>query len=177
MSPAMAPGWTFRDLEPGDAGWIAMRHGELYWRDEGYDIRFEALVLGLLSRFIETRDAATERAWVAVRDGARLGCVLCTRPAADTAQLRMFLVEPEARGTGLAAALLDACLGFARDTGARRLKLWTHESHRAAGRLYARSGFRLTGTEPAQAFGQPTIEQVWEIDLAPPALARPTTGL
>ena len=163
--------WTTRDLEPGDAGWIAMRHGELYWRDEGYDIRFEALVLGLLARFVEGRDPATERAWVAHRDGRRLGCVFCTRPEPDTAQLRLFLVEPEARGTGLAPALLAACAGFARGTGAQRLRLWTHESHRAAGRLYARMGFRLTGTKPVRAFGQPTVEQAWELDLAAPGLA------
>ena len=161
----MAYDWTFRDLQPGDAGWIAMRHGELYWRDEGYDIRFEALVLGLLAGFVTERDPATERAWVAVRDATRLGCVFCTRPAPDTAQLRMFLVEPEARGTGLAVALLDACMGFARDTGAARLQLWTHESHRAAGRLYARTGFRIVETKPVEAFGRLTVEQVWEIVL------------
>ena len=161
----MTGDWTLRDLEPGDAGWIAMRHGELYWRDEGYDIRFEALVLGLLARFIKGRNPARERAWVAVRDGRRLGCVFCTRPEPDAAQLRMFLVEPEARGTGLADALIDACLLFARDTGAARLRLWTHESHRAAGRLYRRRGFRLLDETPVEAFGQPTVEQRWEIGL------------
>ena len=158
-------GIDLRDLVPGDAGWVAMRHGELYWTDEGYDMRFEALVLGLLSRFVQDRDPATERGWIAWRGDRRLGCVFCTRPAPDTAQLRMFLVEPDARGTGLAAALLQACMGFARGTGARRLKLWTHESHRAAGRLYARTGFRLMETKPVDAFGQPTVEQVWEIAL------------
>ena len=157
--------WAIRDLQPGDAGWIAMRHGELYWRDEGYDIRFEALVLGLLSRFLEKRDQATERAWVAHRADERLGCIFCTRPEPDAAQLRMFLVEPAMRGTGLAPALLDACIGFARETGAARLRLWTHESHRAAGHLYARTGFTLGGTKPVEAFGQPTVEQVWTLDL------------
>lgn len=154
---------TFRDLEPGDAGWVASRHGALYWRDEGYDLRFEALVLSILAEFIETRDPARERAWIAVSpEGVRLGCIFCTRPSEADAKLRLFLVEPEARGTGLAQGLLDRCLAFARDTGARRMVLWTHESHRAAGRLYARNGFALTETKPVEAFGQPTVEQVWE---------------
>ena len=158
--------WRFDDLAPGDAGWVAGRHGALYARDEGYDHRFEALVLRLLADFLEGRDPARERAWIA-RDGEgrRLGCVFCTRPSARDAKLRMFLVEPEARGTGLAPALLARCIAFARDTGAARLTLWTHESHRAAGRLYARTGFRLTGETPVEAFGQPTLEQTWVLDL------------
>ncbi|MEM7643201.1 MAG: GNAT family N-acetyltransferase [Pseudomonadota bacterium] len=155
----------FRDLEPGDAGWIAMRHGELYWRDEGFGPSFEALVLGLLTDFIANR-TEHERAWIAVDgEGARQGCVFCTRPAPDTAKLRMFLVEPAMRGTGLAQRLLDAVIGHARATAAARLVLWTHESHRAAGRLYARNGFRLLDERPVDAFGQPAVEQNWELAL------------
>ena len=161
----MAGDWEFRDLAPGDAGWVAARHGALYWQDEGYDHRFEALVLRLLADFLERRDPARERAWIATRDSVRQGCVFCTRPTEDAAKLRMFLVEPEARGTGLAAELMRRCLDFARETGAAKLTLWTHESHRAAGRLYVRTGFRLVASEPVEAFGQPTLEQVWEIDL------------
>ena len=164
---AMAEDWDVRDLAPGDAGWIASRHGALYARDEGYDIGFEALVLRLLADFIETR-GPQERAWIAHRGTDRLGCIFCTRPDVETAQLRMFLVEPAHRGTGLAPWLLDLCVDHARKTGARRLKLWTHESHRAAGRLYARSGFALVDARPVAAFGQATVEQNWIRDLTEP---------
>ncbi len=158
-------GITLRDLEPGDAGWVAMRHGELYWRDEGYDIRFEALVLGILSDFVSNRKDG-ERAWIAVDDaGTRLGCVFATLPEPGDAKLRMFLVEPAARGTGLAQFLLDTLIAHARRLGAKRVVLWTHESHRAAGRLYARNGFHLLDETPVVAFGQPTLEQNWELPL------------
>ncbi|WP_298430325.1 GNAT family N-acetyltransferase [uncultured Jannaschia sp.] len=158
-------GISLRDLEPGDAGWVTMRHGELYWTDEGYDIAFEALVAGILSEFIRDR-RPPERAWIATDDdGRRVGCVFTTRPAADTAKLRMFLVEPEMRGTGLAQHLLDTLISHARDTGAVRVVLWTHESHRAAGKLYRRNGFRLLDETPVVAFGQPTLEQNWVLDL------------
>jgi GNAT superfamily N-acetyltransferase len=151
-----------RDLEPGDAGWIAMRHGELYWRDEGYGAGFEALVLHVLSDFVANR-TERERGWIAVdAGGARRGCVLCRRPAEDTARLHLFLVEPTLRGTGLAQRLLHAVMAHARRTGAARLVLRTHESHRAAGRLYARNGFRLVDETPVTAFGHPTVEQGWE---------------
>ncbi len=81
------------------------------------------------------------------------------------AKLRLFLLEPEARGRGLGQRLLDACLGFARAAGYRRLELWTHESHRAACALYARNGFRLVGSRPVRSFGQDLVEQTWEIPL------------
>ncbi|PWJ19116.1 GNAT family N-acetyltransferase [Jannaschia seohaensis] len=156
---------TFRDLAPGDPGWVLQRHGELYWQDEGYDQRFEALVARILADFIETR-GPQERAWIAVdREGRRQGCVFCARDSETDARLRMFLVEPARRGTGLAQALLEAVIAHARATGASRLVLWTHESHRAAGRLYARSGFELLDETPVDAFGQSTIEQNWMLPL------------
>jgi GNAT superfamily N-acetyltransferase len=158
-------GITFRDLASGDPGWVIMRHGELYRRDEGYDLRFEALVAEVVAGFLATR-TAQERAWIAVdARGARQGCVFCRRPAPDTARLHLFLVEPAMRGTGLGPALLEEVIGHARATGAARLVLRTHESHRAAGRLYARRGFRLVDRKPAEPFGQATFEQGWQLDL------------
>ncbi len=161
----MDDGITLRDLESGDAGWVAMRHGELYRADEGYGLAFEGLVAGLLSAFIADR-GAKDRAWIAV-DGAgvRQGCVFCVWPEAKTARLRMFLVEPAMRRTGLAQHLLDSVIGHARFGSASRLVLWTHQSHRAAGRLYARNGFALLDETPVTAFGQATVEQTWELAL------------
>jgi GNAT superfamily N-acetyltransferase len=80
----------------------------------------------------------------------------------ETARLRLFLIEPQARGTGLAQNMLQACLAFASNAGYRRMRLWTHESHRAAGRLYARNGFTLVSQRPARAFGCDVVDQTWE---------------
>lgn len=155
-----------RDLAIGDAGWLIERHGVLYARDEGFDHTFEALVAEILADYIRTRDPDRERAFIAVRDGERLGSVFCTRSDdPDAARLRMLLVDPKARGTGLGARLLDACLSFARDAGYRRLWLWTHESHRAACALYAKRGFAMTGARQERSFGVDVVEQIWEINL------------
>lgn len=53
---------AFRDLAPGDAGWVLDRHGALYARDEGYDATFEALVAEILADFLRHRDPVRERA-------------------------------------------------------------------------------------------------------------------
>lgn len=153
------------DLKIGDAGWIIARHAEIYAAEEGYDITFEGLVAGILSDFLRTRDPARERAFIARRGQDRLGCVFCVRQSDEVAKLRLFLVEPAARGTGLGHRLLEACMDFARRAGYRHMVLWTHESHRAACALYRRSGWRMVSSAPAHDFGQDVIDQHWEIDL------------
>lgn len=158
---------TFRSLAIGDAGWLIQRHAEMYDRDEGFDASFEALVAEILADYIRNHDPLRERAFIATSGETRLGSVFCTRGGSpEIARLRMFWVEPEARGIGLGQRLLDACLSYARDTGYRKLWLWTHESHRAACALYARNGFTCTGSKPEHSFGVDVVEQTWEIDLA-----------
>lgn len=153
----------FRDLAPGDAGWIVRRHAELYAADEGFDAGFETLVAEIVAAYLRDRDPARERGWIAHRGGRRLGSILCVRgPAPDVAQLRLFLVEPDARGQGLGARLLAACLGWARARGYARMALWTHESHRAACALYARDGFTLRSSRPVRRFGRDLVEQHWD---------------
>jgi GNAT superfamily N-acetyltransferase len=157
-----------RNLAPGDAGWIIERHAVLYAKDEGFDATFESLVAEILAAFLRAHDPSRERGWIAARGENRLGSIFCV--GEDTtlphvAKLRLFLVEPAARGTGLAQLMLDQCLKFARKAGYTEIRLWTHESHRAAGRLYARNGFALTSSEPTRSFGQDLVTQIWERSL------------
>lgn len=154
-----------RDLAPGDAGWIVERHGALYARDEGYDVTFEALVAEIMGDFLRHHDPARERGWIAWGDGRRIGSIFCVRRSDETAQLRLFFLEPEARGAGQGRRMLDACLGFARACGYSELVLWTHASHAEACRLYERAGFEKTGSRPAREFGQDTVIVDYRIGL------------
>ncbi|HMO71951.1 MAG TPA: bifunctional helix-turn-helix transcriptional regulator/GNAT family N-acetyltransferase [Paracoccaceae bacterium] len=156
-----------RALAPGDAGWVIGRHGALYHRDEGYDARFEALVARIVAEFLDrtAAGAPTEAGWIAWSGARRVGSIFCMAEgaaAAGCARLRLFLIEPDQRGTGLAQRMMDTCLTFGREAGYRRIVLWTHESHAAAGRLYARNGFRRTERTPGHAFGQAVVDEVWE---------------
>lgn len=154
-----------RDLAPGDAGWVVARHGALYARDEGYDVSFEALVAEILADFLRNRDPARERGWIAWGDGRRLGSVFCVRHSERAAQLRLFFLEPEARGAGLGRRMLEASLEFARVCGYHEMLLWTHASHTGACRLYERAGFARIGARPERAFGQDTEVLDYRIDL------------
>jgi GNAT superfamily N-acetyltransferase len=156
---------ALRDLKIGDAGWIIQQHGELYARDEGFDQSFEALVAEILVDYIRNHDPACERAWIAEEDGRRLGSIFCVRLNRTTAKLRLFLLTPEARGKGLGKRLLAACMAYARERGYARMELWTHESHRAACALYARTGWRLVRSKPVHHYGVDLVEQIWDIAL------------
>lgn len=153
---------VLRDLQPGDAGWIIGRHGALYAEDEGFDATFEALVADILAAFLRHHDPARERGWIAVRGSQRLGSIFVVAETPQVAKLRLVLVERSERGTGLAQRMLETAMGFARGAGYSAMRLWTHESHRAAGRLYARNGFILTEATPARSFGQDVVAQVWQ---------------
>jgi GNAT superfamily N-acetyltransferase len=153
-------------LRPGDAGWLIMRHAELYAADEGFDATFEPLVARILADFLEGHDPTCERGWIARAGDARLGSIFCVKGVAPgSAKLRLFLLEPEARGLGLGRRLLEACLGFARDAGYQRMTLWTHESHRAACALYQKAGFACIRSEPVRSFGVDLVEQTWTREL------------
>jgi len=145
-----------------DADWLVARHGEIYAQDEGFDDTFRTLVAGIVADFLAHRQPGREEGWIAWSEGRRLGSVFVVQEDATTAKLRLFLLEAEARGTGLAQRMLEHATGFARGAGYTGMRLWTHESHRAAGRLYARHGFEMTASEPRHSFGRDVVAQTWE---------------
>jgi DNA-binding MarR family transcriptional regulator/GNAT superfamily N-acetyltransferase len=163
------PPWTglvLRPPGPGDLGWVVERHGYRYAAEYGWDTTFEALVARIVADFAERGDIKREAAWIAELDGERVGCVFCTAADADdTAQLRLLIVEPSARGAGVGTRLVDECLRFARRAGYRRITLWTNDVLVAARRIYERAGFRCDRREPHHSFGKDLVGEYWSRDL------------
>lgn len=155
----------FRDIQIGDLGLLASRHGVLYEKECGFDQSFELLVTDILLDFWRNRQPTKERAWIATRGEQVVGSIFCVRIDDETAKLRLFHLEPEVRGLGLGRRMLEICIGFAREAGYQRLALWTHESHQAACALYQKTGFTMVSEIPVHSFGQELVEQAWQIDL------------
>ena len=157
--------------QPGDLGWVVMAHGALYASEFGWDTTFEALVARIVTDYAETHDPDREAAWIAEVDGRRVGCVFCVAATETTAQLRILLVDPSARGRGLGGRLVDECIEFARAAGYTRMKLWTNHPLVAARDVYLARGFELVEESPHHSFGVDLVGQVYELDLTADAPA------
>ena len=136
----------------------------LYAREYGWDERFEALVAGIAAKFVEQFDAKRERCWIAERDGDIVGSVFLVRKSATVAQLRLLLVEPEARRDSARGWWTNASAS-PRQAGYRRIMLWTNDILTAARHIYERAGYRLTGKEKHRSFGHELIGETWELKL------------
>lgn len=167
------PGCQFvlRTHRPGDIGWIIHRHGILYNQEYGWDERFEALVATIAADFINQYDPKSERCWIAEKEGNPLGCIMLVkdRSGQHTAKLRLLLVEPSARGLGVARALVRQCKAFAEEVGYERIVLWTNQVLEPARRLYASEGYRCVQEEEHETFGVKLMGESWELSLQAPA--------
>jgi DNA-binding MarR family transcriptional regulator/ribosomal protein S18 acetylase RimI-like enzyme len=170
---ARARAYLLRPHRPGDIGWLTARHGALYAQEYGWDVTFEALVARIAADFVDRFDARREACWIAERDGLNVGCVVLVQARDETtqdvlpgtAQLRLLLVEPTARGLGLGERLVTECERFARTQGYERIVLWTNSILTAARHIYRKAGYVMTGSEPHHSFGHDLVGETWELSL------------
>lgn len=163
-----AAGYILRPPRPGDMGWIVSRHGVRYSEEYGWDERLEALTAEIVAAFVRNHDPKRERCWIAEREGENVGSVFLVKENEQVARLRLLLVEPQARGLGIGARLVDECIRFARAAGYRKITLWTHSILIAARHIYEQAGFKLMSSEPHASFGKTVMGETWELDLRQP---------
>ena len=78
----------------------------------------------------------------------------------------MLIVEPEARGLGIGAALVRTCIDFAISAGYEQVTLWTNSILVSARQLYEAFGFQLIESSPNHSFGHELVSETWELDLS-----------
>ena len=156
--------YLLRTHQPGDIGWIVYRHGVLYSKEYRYDERFEALVAEIVAEFVKNFDSRRERCWIAEMNGERVGSVMLVRKSDSVAKLRLLLVEPSARGSGIGRRLVEECVRFAKQAGYRKILLWTQSELKAARKIYEKSGFHLIEEEPHESWGRiDLVAETWEL--------------
>lgn len=152
-------------LKPGDLGMVVHLHGVHYARDFGLDTTFEPYVAMPLAEFVL---AGNGRLWIAEAGERVIGSVALLDAGERSAQLRWFLVAPEARGMGLGRRLLDAALGYGRERGAEHVFLWTFAGLDSAMALYERAGFVVTEKKAAMLWGAERTEVRMDLALKLP---------
>ncbi|UZD90473.1 GNAT family N-acetyltransferase [Cognatishimia activa] len=82
--------------------------------------------------------------FVARAYGKILGCAALANKG-DYGEIKSMFVDADARGTGLADALMDQLIADAKEQNLKAMKLETGDLLKAAHRLYARHGFAECG--------------------------------
>ena len=161
--------YLLRQHEPGDMGWIVHRQAILYGEEYGWDGTYEALAAEIVAHFIKNYDPKRERAWVAEKDGQRVGAVFVAKESDDIAKLRLLHVEREARGLGIGKRLVEECIRFSRQAGYKKMTLWTQSVLHAARGIYKNAGFHVVHEQQHHSFGKDLTAETWELDLKPAA--------
>lgn len=157
--------YLLRPHQPGDMGWVVHLHGMLYAQEYGWDDTFEALVAGIVAKFIQDFDPKRERCWIAEIDGEIVGSVFLVRESETVSKLRLLIIHPKARGLGIGKRMVNECLRFARQAGYRKTMLWTNNVLLAARHIYETLGFKLVLEEPHHSFGHDLVGETWELEL------------
>lgn len=161
-----APEVSFRQqLLPGDAGYLIYLHGELYAREAGYNLEFEAHVCKTFAEFLSSYSPAKDRICLAVANGKIVGSIAIVGATRQLAQLRWFLVHPDYRGLGIGKQLLADALAFCTERQYRTVYLMTTSTQEQAIALFKQAGFRKTGEKLMQMWGQQQYEQRYDMDL------------
>lgn len=156
---------VLRDPEPGDFGWVVERHAALYGAEYGFAGSFEGDVAGIVAAYVAHFRPDDERCWIAERDGVRCGSVFLVRENDTTARLRLLLLEPWARGSGLGRRLVRACIEFARQRGYQSIVLWTQSVLTTARAIYESEGFVLESTQTNAKWGPVLTGETWALPL------------
>ncbi|MCR9129181.1 MAG: ribosomal protein S18-alanine N-acetyltransferase [Alphaproteobacteria bacterium] len=123
---------TIAELGPEAAGLFAELHARCFT-----DPWNEAAMMALLSSPGVTG--------LALEAGGRPTGLALVRAVAGEAEILTIGVLPEARGSGLGAQLLSACIEAARKADCERLFLEVSDINAPAVRLYEAAGFTETG--------------------------------
>ena len=152
-------------IKPGDIGYITYLHGILYAAEYELDHTFEGYVAAGLGQFAQTYNPDKDYFAVAELDGRIVGSIAIVGQSDQTAQLRWFLVHPEARGHGLGRQLLKDAVYFCRQREYKSVFLWTISELNAAAHLYRDAGFQLVEQNTHEIWGAVRTEERYELNL------------
>ena len=164
----MERGYLIRPFVKGEEEYVAQAHRRLYTAEQGWGDGFCKYAMEIPRAFAARLRTPREEMWIAEKDGTPVGCIAVMDAGDNVAQLRLFLVEPEHRGTGVGKALFATALDNIRTWGYDRAVLWTADTQKNARIMYGKLGFVMTETASNttwSATGKTVVEEKWELKL------------
>jgi len=157
--------YILRDPQAGDMGIVVQQQAQLYAREYGWNMEFEALVAEIVANYLREFDPSCERCWIAEKEGTVIGSVFVVKHDQTTAKLRMLYVDASVKGMGIGNRLLEESIRFARLAGYKHMILWTTSVLVDARKLYQKAGFQLVEEEQVHSFGKDLVSQTWAREL------------
>ncbi|WP_096200157.1 GNAT family N-acetyltransferase [Bacillus sp. FJAT-45350] len=145
-----------------DKEFIVSSHYDLYSKEYGYDLSFRDFIEESVSGFIERADS-DETIFILEISEKQSGSVSIKKVNDTTAQLGLFLVEPNVQGTGYGQKLVETAINFSKEKGFESIILWTNSELKSARRIYERVGFELKQTQTQMLSNKELIEEKWEL--------------
>lgn len=157
---------VIRDFTSNDLTYIMESHIRIYHQEYQFDESFQRFITNAVDFFRKNFDKEKENLFILELDGKQKGSIGITKLAGDTAQLRWFLLETDARGQGWGGRLMREALNFAEARSYRRIVLWTNQKLTAARHLYERHGFKQVESKVEILSNQEIIEERWELEFS-----------
>ena len=164
FSEAASPA-LIRHYRPGDEDYVIRRHRALYKEEYNLSESFCEYVNKNVRLLAERLDPEKECILIPEIQGKPMGSIAIAKFDDETAQLRYFLLEPEARGLGLGNRLADEALAFCRRAGYKRVFLITIDLLTSARAIYKSKGFQLVDSQPNTEWRDFVMEERWEMEL------------
>lgn len=155
---------VIRAFELSDMDYIINSHYWLYNKEFQYDLSFKQFIAERVEGIVNRSDQK-EHIWVLEVDGNQKGSICIMKKDDETAQLGLFLIEPELRGAGYGYQLMDMAITFSKEAGLRKIILWTNSELISARKLYERKGFTLKATHIQTLSNKELTEELWELTL------------
>ncbi|HWP80455.1 MAG TPA: GNAT family N-acetyltransferase [Candidatus Acidoferrum sp.] len=161
----MASEILIRPFRPGEPSLVCYFQYKLYEEQFHFNVMYEKEMLSGMSEIYD--DPEGHQMWIAERDGEIVGDVAILRRGEHEAQLRWFGVALSMQGQGLGSRLLQIAMDFCKEKGYTHVMLGTLDILEPARHLYGKFGFRMTESEPFDAWADnwPMAHEIWRCEL------------
>ncbi|MFE4708643.1 GNAT family N-acetyltransferase [Peribacillus simplex] len=154
-----------RPFQPGDVGYVAYLHGNLYDKTYKFGQMFEYYVMKGLTEFMIDTDGG--ELWIAEVNGEIAGSIAITKFSDTVAQLKWFVLNENYQGMGIGKKLMETALNFSKEQNYQHVFLWTVSTLETARHLYKKYNFRLTEEKPNEEWTTTKlIEERWDLILS-----------